>query len=314
MAMQLRRVLQDLHPTPITAVAYNAHKRELYTGSTEPQIKVWDSETGRFNRYLNGHKGTISAILYIYESKALISASMDNSIILWTGKGDILQQVFLSTPVYTLAHNERHNHLLVGGKKIAVVYKINAYNLDLLREPVFEELQKFEHHSDFVRHIVCVESGRFFTIGHDHHAHIYDFEDPKYKRVKTESDMHEAAVTAVAYDGDNNRIISGSFDRTAKMWTTDAFKVVQTFKPFTDAPTGIVHIPATNSIWVAINQNVPIVLDPRTYQNVTEFKYQLDPAQLAELPVETKLLKLFSYPQTGEVLATTDKRHVVMWR
>ena len=174
---------------------------------------------------------------------------------------------------------------------------------------------RFEHHTDFVRHIVCVESGRFFTIGHDHHAHIYDFEDPKYKRVKTESDVHEAAVTAVAYDSDNNRIISGSFDRTAKMWTTDAFKVVQTFKKeITDAPTGIVHIPATNSIWVAISQNMPIVYDPRTGLNVTEFKYQLDPAQLAELPAETKLLKLFSYPQTGEVLATTDKRQVVMWK
>ena len=40
MAMQMRRIISDVHPTLITAVAYNAHKRELYTSTTDWHIKV----------------------------------------------------------------------------------------------------------------------------------------------------------------------------------------------------------------------------------------------------------------------------------
>jgi WD40 repeat protein len=131
--------------------------------------------------------------------------------------------------------------------------------------------------------------------------------------------VHGAAVTTVGYDSDSNRVVTGSFDRTAKVWNIDAFKSQYTFQNLLDSPTGIVYIPATQSFWVTIGSNVPIVYDSRDFLNSTDFKYQVDPEHHSDLSIDTKLLRLFSYPQTAankeaEVFATTDKRQLVIWK
>ena len=281
--------------------------------------QVWDSETGKFLRLLNGdkdknHKGTVSGIIYVTSNKSLFSCSMDNSIILWTGKGDNLQRENLSGPVYTLTYNEKYDHLLAGGNRFVRVYKIDTYNLDLQREGVMSVLQDICDHDDFVRHIVCTEAGRFCTLGYDHAAQVYDLDEPRYRRHQTVKKVHDAAVTAVGYDSDSNRVITGSFDRRIKVWNIDTFKPQHTVHNLTDSPTGIVYIPSTHSFWVTVNHNMPMVFDSRDFLNATEFKYQVDPEHHADLPADTKLLKLFSYPQSGEVVATTDKRQLVIWK
>ena len=51
MAMEIRRVITgpndtSAHDGPILCVAYNAARREIYTGSQDTLIKTWLSESG----------------------------------------------------------------------------------------------------------------------------------------------------------------------------------------------------------------------------------------------------------------------------
>ena len=51
MAMEVRRVIAEAHEQPILCVAYNAQRREIFTGSQDTTIKAWGAETGELVRW-----------------------------------------------------------------------------------------------------------------------------------------------------------------------------------------------------------------------------------------------------------------------
>jgi WD40 repeat protein len=52
-------------------------------------------------------------------------------------------------------------------------------------------------------------------------ACIYLFEINTGRQVFRINKAHKATVSAISYDRDNTRIISGSFDKTVKIWNLD---------------------------------------------------------------------------------------------
>ena len=95
-----------------------------------------------------------------------------------------------------------------------------------------------------VRGIICTDSGKLFSVGYDRQLCMWDTDStralvPKKKPKKSDGDSsklfgdapklgqvgtpiicHDAAISAVAFDSDNNNVITGSFDRQVKVWAT----------------------------------------------------------------------------------------------
>lgn len=54
-------------------------------------LQVWDAKTGTLLRTQQGHKGAITCLAYSSTCKLLFSASIDNTVGIWTDKGANLQ-------------------------------------------------------------------------------------------------------------------------------------------------------------------------------------------------------------------------------
>ncbi len=59
--------------------------------ATTPCHQVWDVKTGTMLRTQHGHKGAVTCLAYSSTCKLLFSASIDNTIGIWTDKGVNLQ-------------------------------------------------------------------------------------------------------------------------------------------------------------------------------------------------------------------------------
>lgn len=68
MAMSVKFRVSKAHEKNILAIAYNIHRREIYTASEETSIKVWEADSGKYAGTLQGHMGWVTALHYWFET------------------------------------------------------------------------------------------------------------------------------------------------------------------------------------------------------------------------------------------------------
>ncbi|KAI1827705.1 hypothetical protein F4861DRAFT_330954 [Xylaria intraflava] len=73
----------------VFAVAFSRDGRILASGSEDKTIRLWDATTGRMQRVLKGHSGSVLNVVFSPDSRTIASGSMDQTVRLWnvaTGK------------------------------------------------------------------------------------------------------------------------------------------------------------------------------------------------------------------------------------
>ncbi|KAJ1674939.1 Lissencephaly-1, partial [Spiromyces aspiralis] len=71
------------HRSPITRVRFHPEYSIIATASDDMTIKIWDSETGDFERTLKGHTKTVHDVAFSPNGKLLASCSADLTLRLW---------------------------------------------------------------------------------------------------------------------------------------------------------------------------------------------------------------------------------------
>lgn len=75
------------HRMPITRVLFHPVYNVMVSASEDGSIKVWDYESGDFERTLKGHTDSVNDIAFDVSGKVLASCSSDLSIRLWDFQG-----------------------------------------------------------------------------------------------------------------------------------------------------------------------------------------------------------------------------------
>jgi len=71
------------HREQVTCVAFHPIFNTLVSGGEDTTIKVWDPESGRFERTLKGHQDAVQSLAFNTNGTILASCSSDMSIKLW---------------------------------------------------------------------------------------------------------------------------------------------------------------------------------------------------------------------------------------
>uniref|UniRef100_A0A3P8QLL8 PAC1-like LisH-like dimerisation domain-containing protein n=1 Tax=Astatotilapia calliptera TaxID=8154 RepID=A0A3P8QLL8_ASTCA len=75
------------HRSPVTRVIFHPVFSVMVSASEDATIKVWDYETGDFERTLKGHTDSVQDISFDHTGKLLASCSADMTIKLWDFQG-----------------------------------------------------------------------------------------------------------------------------------------------------------------------------------------------------------------------------------
>ncbi|KAJ3043664.1 hypothetical protein HDV00_004437 [Rhizophlyctis rosea] len=146
---------------------------------------------------------------------------------------------------------------------------------------------------------------------------IYDIPhhgDLKLRVSHVISNAHDAAISCMVYgkDQDNSWLITGSFDRMVKLWSLDG-NLLQRFDGFSDTITSVCYVIPTQTLWVTAGSTIPIVFDPRSGVNVSDFVSTDDP-RLQHHGATPIFKHLLFVPETYEVVGITNRRSIIMWR
>jgi len=312
------------HKGWVTGLVYAASHKVLFSCSIDGRVLVWN-------------KGELL-------QKERVGAAQ--------GRGDVeVPPSVKPGPLHCLAWDARRNNLVVGANGHIWVYAaIPEFEMTPTCKNVIklQALLRDAHaargsEDALVRGIITTESGKLYSVGHDRMLCMWDTDGsrkisekpkkgkakgndgsgsltmdvPQLRKVGSPVTCHDAAISAVTFDPDNNWVITGSFDRQVKIWAGDGKKPVAVIDEKTgidDTVTGLVYCPATKTLWMASNSASPLVYDPRSATDITPYLQQTDTSAHAQKEAKDRVQRLFRIQQTGELVETTSSRNLKIWR
>ena len=169
------------HISGVSDVAFSPDGKQILTGSCDKTAKVWDAETGKELRTLTGHKDIVWGVAFSPDGKRIVTGGEDKSAKVWDAET---------------------------GK----------------------ELRTLTGHTGWVKSVAYSPDGKRIVTGSDDKtAKVWDADTGNEIRSLKQGTAstystdvgHWDGVSSVAYSLDGKRIVTGSRDKTAKVWQVE---------------------------------------------------------------------------------------------
>ncbi|EQC34558.1 hypothetical protein SDRG_07883 [Saprolegnia diclina VS20] len=231
------------HRSPVTCVLFHPVFSVIVTSSEDATIKVWDFETGDFERTLKGHTNAVQCVAFNPAGSILASSSADLMIKLWdfTSDGSYECKKTLrghDHNVCCVTFAPSGDHLFSCSRDTTIkIWEVESGYC----------IQTLNGHADWVRTICVTDDGQYLASGgNDRSIFLWDL--ATFKPIQSMRE-HEHVVETVAFarqaqhatidtihgkkvlettgqSGAGVRyLLSGSRDRTVRLW--EAFSGLQ---------------------------------------------------------------------------------------
>ncbi|ORZ38087.1 Lissencephaly-1 [Catenaria anguillulae PL171] len=239
------------HRMPITAVAFHPSYSLLATASEDASVKLWDPESGEFDKTLKGHTKAVTHVAFDGRGALLATCSADLSIKLWDVANDYANTKTLyghDHSVSSVAFLPPNNTVLVSASRDKTVKFWDLANGYCTRTIV--------GHDDWVRMAVPSADGRWLaTCSNDQTARVWTVASGE---CRGEMRGHEHVVECVAWvpveayeavvrllaesattNGSSGKkyssepgqfLVTGSRDKEIKLWDAGSGQCLYTFR------------------------------------------------------------------------------------
>jgi len=235
------RVLEG-HTGWVCAVAPTADSKRAVSGSTDNTLRVWDLEGNQPPRVLEGHTGGSYAVALTADGKRAVSCSDDNALRVWDLEGN-------QPPRVLKGYTDRENAVaLTADGKRAVSCSWDYLRIhfadNTLRIWDLEGNQPprvLKGHTHRVLAVALTADGKRAVSGsEDNTLRVWDLEGNQPPRViaipngcvfngcvikvttSEGREWHTSYVLAVALTADGKRAVSGSTDKTLRVWDLES--------------------------------------------------------------------------------------------
>lgn len=215
------------HRMPITRVIFHPAYNLVITSSEDSQIKVWDSESGEYEKTLKGHTDTVQDLAFDTPGKLLASCSADLTIKLW----NFADYECIKT-LTGHDHNVSSVAFLPSGDHLVSCSRDKS--IKLWETQTGFCVHTMTGHAEWVRMVRPNPAGTLIaTCSNDHSVKIWDLQK---KEIRADFREHDNVVECIAWapeeaypniikaaNIDQNAksgpfLVSGSRDKTIKFW------------------------------------------------------------------------------------------------
>ena len=199
--------------TQMYDIDFSPDGKLIATGGFDNIIRLWNAETGTKLRTLIGHADTVKGLDFSPDSRTLISGSADGTARLWDAQSGNLLRTFYAQgddfpEVTSVTFNSEGDRILVGtDNKFGFVWDVNSGKLIQTLIGNVSSVFSVAYHPDDGTMITSSTNAKIWETyaGYEQYSLA----------------AHNGEILSVTYNGDGSKILTGSTDHTAKLWSND---------------------------------------------------------------------------------------------
>jgi len=220
--LQVVKTLSSKHKTAVESLAFTPDGQLLLSGGgrNDPIIHLWQVENGKHLGELKGHQTRVLSMAIAPDGKTLVSGGEDSLINLWDLEERELIRTFAahSSHVMSLAITPNGQNLISGGLDGLKVWQLERQlfiETLLLLNPIYSVA-------------VNPNGNLLVTGGKDGEITLWDGQAdctetlgcfvPRQNPNQGSVNGHTDAISSLVFTPDGDNLISGSYDRTIKVW------------------------------------------------------------------------------------------------
>jgi WD40 repeat protein len=198
------------HESWVTALVLTPDGKKLISGSWDGTVRVWDVETGKADPILESHKSKIYSVAVSRDGKRAASGGGNGEVYLWDLESNS-----------ELAHLEGHDEeteingiaYTPDGKRVVTASADGE--IRIWEVPSGKDLGKITGPKEGFLALALTQDGKKALVACGSACILYDLES---KKELLRLAGHTGLVNTLAFSPDGSRILTGSADRTVRLW------------------------------------------------------------------------------------------------
>ena len=230
----------------VNAASFSPDGKLVVTGSSDQTggyLRVWDAQTGKLVRKLEGHEDSVLSVTFSRDGKRLLTGSYDETARLWDVETGELIRTFVGHDwwVWSAAFSPDEQRIVTASHDgSAMVWSVETG--EPIGAPFIGHRRGGSQTPIYV--VAFSPDGQLVASGgldnrvliwnpdeiepFDYTAAIEQGQFPSQKCIALEG--HKAAVRSIAFSQDGHRIISGSQDNTVNVWDARSGQLIKTLR------------------------------------------------------------------------------------
>jgi WD40 repeat protein/DNA-binding SARP family transcriptional activator len=210
------------HEGPVNAVDFSPDGKSLATVGDDFTGRIWEVPTGRQLHVLRGHKTQVLSVRFTPDGRSLVTGDAVGELRVWRtldgGTETVLlgqkDAIFWQSLAFT-----PNGQFLVSGSADATV---SVWDLE-----TGGRVAEFLGHTGRVEDVTVSSDGTRIATAADDGARIWRM-PPGATRVLR---GHQDSILSARLSADHRRLVTGSFDGTARVWNLSSGRTLRVFRP-----------------------------------------------------------------------------------
>jgi WD40 repeat protein len=188
MSQPLREDTNNIQSAGLTSITFSTDGKYIVSGASDQTVRIWDAQTGKqIGGLLEGHTNTVLTVAFSPDGKSIVSGSSDRTVRIWDTQT---------------------------GRQVG--------------DPL-------QGHTGGVRSAAFSPDGKSIVSGSsDETVRIWDTQTDEqmggppgsFREPITNTHGHRASILSVAFSPIGKLVVSGSADKTIRIWNVDHVRIV----------------------------------------------------------------------------------------
>ncbi|XP_024395704.1 eukaryotic translation initiation factor 3 subunit I isoform X1 [Physcomitrium patens] len=229
----MRPILLKGHERPLTFLKYNRDGDLLFSCAKDHTPTVWYASNGERLGTYRGHNGAVWCCDVSRDSTRLVTSSADQTVKLWDCEtGVLLDTFYFDAPARAVSFSEGDKMVVISTdpfmEKQSAIH-VKMINSDRSLQSSEDVLTITGPQGRINRVMWGPLNKTIISAGEDATIRIWDAETGKCLIESDPETGHQKVITSMAKSADGSHFITGSQDKSAKLWDIRTLTVLKTY-------------------------------------------------------------------------------------